>query len=132
MLLHTNLPSVNIFRLTQSFSAYRLTRVLPRPYSLIGWICMVLGILRFVASVYLANIAMHATDITHYAGKQGWLISCLLAVGAAIDVTIALSMLWYLTGKRREGLERYVDFISFICLLQPDAALITWQNYSCH
>lgn len=105
---------------TQSFSAYRLTRVLPRPYSLIGWICIVLGVLRFVASVYLANFAMHATDISHYAGKQGWLISSLLAVGAAIDVVIALSMLWYLTGKKREGLERFVALLSSIHVPNDD------------
>lgn len=50
--------------------------------------------------------AFLADSVIGFADEWGLLISILLAVGAAIDVIIAVSTLCYLLKQEREGIER--------------------------
>ena len=90
----------------QAYFSMRLYKVLPKPWSHIGLGCMVLTTVRFLASVYLTVRAVRAPTFTIYLKEMGWLISLLLAAGAAVDIVIAVTMLQYLTKKREKGLQR--------------------------
>ncbi|KAF8160303.1 hypothetical protein BJ912DRAFT_1008192 [Pholiota molesta] len=93
--------------LVQGFFAMRLFHVLPKPYSYVGIFCVLLSLVRCVAAFYLTSQALTLTSVTEYRDRMGSLITTLLVVGAAIDVIIAGSMLYYLAKKRNQGLQRF-------------------------
>ncbi|KAF8956404.1 hypothetical protein BDZ97DRAFT_1671644 [Flammula alnicola] len=111
--------------LVQGFFAMRLFRVLPKPYGFIGILCLVLSLSRCVASIYLSIQAVAAKSIAQYHLQMSWLISTLLAVGAAIDIIIAVSMLYYLSKKRGRGLERIATVIDRLIAYTIRTGLLT-------
>jgi hypothetical protein len=86
--------------------------VLPRPYAYIGIACIVLTTIRCVGSSLLGAEAILAANVQEFRTEWHWLITTLLTVGAAIDVTIAGAMLYFLTRKRDHMLNKYVLFPS--------------------
>lgn len=84
----------------------RLYTLLPKPYSYIGVFCIVLSVVRCVASVYLSVQAIIAPSLKNTEIQYKWLISTLLAGGAAVDVIISASMLYYLSRTRGKVLQR--------------------------
>jgi hypothetical protein len=92
----------------------RLFHVLPKPYSYIGIFCILLSLVRCVAAFYLTSQALTLTSVTEYRDRMGSLITTLLVVGAAIDVIIAGSMLYYLAKKRNQGLQRFAYSLRFV------------------
>ncbi|KIM39529.1 hypothetical protein M413DRAFT_447015 [Hebeloma cylindrosporum] len=92
--------------LVQSFFALRLYRVLPKPYKYIGVVCFALSFIRCIASIYLTFQAVAARNVAQYNREWRWLVTSILVVGTAVDIVIAISMLWYLAEKRGQELLR--------------------------
>ncbi|CAA7263555.1 unnamed protein product [Cyclocybe aegerita] len=92
--------------LTQLFFSRRIFKLLPRPYNLIGIFCMVAASVRMLGSFYLTVQGIRSPSLIDYRRDWKWLVSAMLGGGAAIDVIIAVSMLYYLFTKRGNTLER--------------------------
>lgn len=90
----------------------RLHMILPNPYHYIGGFCVVLSVIRGIASVYLGVQAVITLDVEVYEIQWKWLIFTVFAVGAAVDVIIALSMVYYLSGQRGNVLQRSRWFLT--------------------
>ncbi|KAF8167296.1 hypothetical protein B0H34DRAFT_10093 [Crassisporium funariophilum] len=95
-----------ITMLVQLFFSLRVWKVLPSPYRYIGLVCMVAAATRCIASIFLGCQAIIAPSITEYRIRWKWLITTLLTVGAAIDITIAVSMLYFLIKRRDSELNK--------------------------
>ena len=67
-----------------------------------------LSFIRCIGCIYLTFQAVAARNVAQYNKEWRWLVSSLLVVGTAIDIIIAVSMLWYLAKKRGQDLLRYV------------------------
>lgn len=93
----------------------RLFHVLPKPYSSIGIFCVLMSLFRCVAAIYLTSQALIFTSITEYREHMAWLITTLLVVGAAVDVIISGSLLYYLGKMRNQGLQRSVHLLRLSC-----------------
>ncbi|KAF8188744.1 hypothetical protein BJ912DRAFT_1143346 [Pholiota molesta] len=111
--------------LVQGFFAMRLFHVLPKPYSYVGIFCVLLSLVRCVAAFYLTSQALTLTSVTEYRDRMGSLITTLLVVGAAIDVIIAGSMLYYLAKKRNQGLQRIASVIDRLIAYTIRTGLLT-------
>ncbi|KAF8186291.1 hypothetical protein BJ912DRAFT_469028 [Pholiota molesta] len=111
--------------LVQGFFAIRLFQVLPKPYSSIGILCVLLSLVRCAAAVYLTIQALTFANVTEYRDRMGWLITTLLVVGAAVDVIIAGSMLYYLAKKRNQGLQRIATIIDRLIAYTIRTGLLT-------
>ncbi|KAF8803161.1 hypothetical protein BYT27DRAFT_7145453 [Phlegmacium glaucopus] len=99
---------------SQGFFAVRLYTILPKPYCIIGIFCIFLSAVRCVASVFLAVQTIIAPTLASTEMQWKWLISTLLAGGAAVDVIIAVSMLHYLSRTREKALERATRLIDYL------------------
>jgi len=73
--------------------------VLLKHYKYIGVVCFALSFIRCIGSLYLTIQAVTARNLAQYSKQWQWLVTLLLVVGTAIDIVIAVSMLWYL-GKK--------------------------------
>ncbi|KAJ2924113.1 hypothetical protein H1R20_g12986, partial [Candolleomyces eurysporus] len=89
--------------IVQCFFALRVWKALPNPFRYIGAACGVAAFLRSIAGIFLGTRFMVAKSLTEYRLQWGWLIRTLLGSGAAIDVIIAVSMLYFLLSKRKSG-----------------------------
>ena len=67
---------------------------------------MVLTTTRCIGSSLLGAEAVLAANVEEFRTKWHWLITTLLTVGAAIDVTIAGAMLYFLSSKRGHTLHK--------------------------
>ncbi|KAF9043382.1 hypothetical protein BJ165DRAFT_1595354 [Panaeolus papilionaceus] len=95
----------------QTFLALRVCRVIPKPYAYIGIICIFISSLRFVGSIALTVGAATTTSIDVFRAQWKWLIISLLSTGVAVDVTIAVAMLWYLCSQRMRAMARTAHII---------------------
>jgi hypothetical protein len=66
---------------------------------------------RGVGGIFLGTRFMVSKTLAEYRIRYGWLIRTLLGSGAAIDVVIAISMLYFLLTKRKSGFASYVFFL---------------------
>ncbi|KAG2004215.1 hypothetical protein CC2G_002794 [Coprinopsis cinerea AmutBmut pab1-1] len=97
--------------LCHSFFSSRVWKVLPKPWNFVGAFCFVVALVRFIGSIALGVNAVKATVLEDYRRDWGWLIMSLLVVGAAIDVLIAGSMLFYLWKQRAKVFARSIRLI---------------------
>ena len=104
----SSLLDLELTNISQGFFSLRLYRILPKPYKYIGVVCFALSFIRCIGSLYLTAQAVTAQNLAQYSKQWQWLVTSLLVVGTAIDIIIAVSMLWYLGKKRGAGLLRYV------------------------
>ena len=57
--------------------------------------------------MYLTVEGVTTPSLIAYRDKSGWLISTTFIIGAAVDIIIAASMLYFLVKKKGEDLDRY-------------------------
>ncbi|KIM42484.1 hypothetical protein M413DRAFT_70744 [Hebeloma cylindrosporum] len=97
--------------LVQIFFALRLTKFLPRPYNKIGALCVAVSTVRFGGAIYLTVITVASSTMAEYLHKGSWIISATFTLSAAVDVTIASSMLYYLAQQRQSEMHRWVQIL---------------------
>ncbi|KAF9043375.1 hypothetical protein BJ165DRAFT_239503 [Panaeolus papilionaceus] len=95
----------------QTFFALRVSRLIAKPYGYIGFLCIGVSFLRFIGSVVLAVAAATSVSIAIYRVKWKWLIVTLLSSATAVDLIIAISMLYYLRTARSRALSRTTHLI---------------------
>ncbi|KAH9477597.1 hypothetical protein JR316_0009819 [Psilocybe cubensis] len=92
--------------LAQAFFAIRLSKLFPGSYKYIGAACTGVSTVRFIATIYLTVTGVTARSFEEYRDTYGWLITTTFVVGAAVDIIIAGSMMYYLSRKRGKAMER--------------------------
>jgi len=90
----------------KSFFAFRLYRLLPKPYNLLSVPCVVVAFVRVIAAAVLAAQGILSPNVTKYRAEWDWLITALLSSSASVDIIIAASMLYYLILMRSESTQR--------------------------
>jgi len=87
-----------ITALVQSFFAYRIYRLVGKPY--ISIVCWALSLLRLGGGLALAAESFldvpKQTREMHFTSRFGWLITLAVGVGAFVDVLIAAFLCYYL------------------------------------
>ncbi|KAF9443987.1 hypothetical protein P691DRAFT_808039 [Macrolepiota fuliginosa MF-IS2] len=111
--------------LVQTFFAIRAFRMLPNPWRLIGPFCIFLSGARFIGSIYLAYKAFISYSLTRYGRENKWLVAALLTVGAAIDLIIATSMIYFLSRQRGHLLNRSTRVIDRLIIWTVRSGLMT-------
>ncbi|KIM37575.1 hypothetical protein M413DRAFT_448378 [Hebeloma cylindrosporum] len=95
-----------ITMLVQNFFNYRVWSVLPNPWRYIGLFSGALASARGVMSTYAGVQSLIIPNLDDYGNRFRGFNYCLLAMGVVIDVTIAVSMMWYLIRQRGKSLSR--------------------------
>lgn len=88
----------------QAFFAHRVHAVsgqLPIPV-----FCWIVLFLRFVAIIILGIAAFLMTDLVQFTTQWRWGFYFVLIASAVVDVTIAVSLCYYLIQKRSEVMQR--------------------------
>ncbi|KAF5346075.1 hypothetical protein D9756_010833 [Leucocoprinus leucothites] len=111
--------------LVQTFFAVRLFRLLPHPWRFIGPLCIVLSTMRLAGSLYVAHSAFISNSLSRFATVNDWLITYLLSIGAATDLIIATSMIYYLLKQRERALSKSSRVIDKLILWTVRSGLIT-------
>ncbi|KAH6904678.1 hypothetical protein BKA70DRAFT_1296083 [Coprinopsis sp. MPI-PUGE-AT-0042] len=111
--------------IVHSFFCFRCYRVLPKYWNLIGVFCFLVAFCRFIGSAVLGVQAAQAMDLAVYRRDWGWLITALLVAGAFIDITIAVSMMYYLVHKREKVFARAAQMIDKIVQYTICTGLLT-------
>lgn len=88
----------------QLFFALRVWKSLPSPFCYIGAFCATATIVRGAGGAFLGTQVIKAKTLAEYRTANGWLIATLLATGAAIDLIIAVSMLYWLISNRQKDM----------------------------
>lgn len=107
----------------QAFFAYRIKKFSGK------WIAA--GICGFAAFVRLVMIVMGgvlgsvATDVVQFQAKWGWLVTSMLALGAAIDVTVAVSLCFYLRQHRNSPFTSTIQLIDKLMIWAIQTGLLT-------
>lgn len=94
--------------LCKAFFALRLSKLFLGSYKYIGAACTGISFIRFIATIYLTVTGITAKSFEDYRDTFGWLITTTFVVGAAVDIVIAGSMMYYLSRKRGKAMERCV------------------------
>ncbi|KDR84618.1 hypothetical protein GALMADRAFT_133874 [Galerina marginata CBS 339.88] len=111
--------------LVQGFFAFRLWTVLPGIYRFIGPFCIFVSWLRCGAGVFLSLEGILSITVKAFFIRWSWLIVVLLAVGAVLDVIIALSTIYYLQKQRDSGVERLATVVERLILFTIRTGLLT-------
>lgn len=94
-----------ITTLVQCFFSLRLWRLFPQPFNYVGLTCAVISVFRCIGSAFLGTQAVN-TSVEAFRANWTWLITLLLSAGAALDVAIALAMLYFLLYRRQDALTK--------------------------
>ncbi|EPQ58599.1 hypothetical protein GLOTRDRAFT_35895 [Gloeophyllum trabeum ATCC 11539] len=100
--------------LVQSFFAYRMWVIAGSPYLPIC--CWSLSGLRFIGSVIAAAEAFRMKSLSQYESQWQWLLTAILAVGAANDVIIASSLSYALNRQRNTVMRETVALVDKLVL----------------
>ena len=92
--------------LPQSFFALRCYKVLPKHWNLVGVLCFVVALVRWVGSIILAVNASKQSNLEEGRAKWSRLSTSILIVGACIDIIIAASMMYWLVQQRKRVFAR--------------------------
>ncbi|KAJ3858910.1 hypothetical protein EV359DRAFT_68620 [Lentinula novae-zelandiae] len=87
--------------LAQTYFAFRIWKLSKSPF--IPCLCIALAFLRLLGSVVAAVQAFKMTTIIEYELQWKWLLTCILAVGASVDVIIALTLVFNLKNQRENA-----------------------------
>jgi hypothetical protein len=97
-----NEPSVT--KIFQVFFADRVRIVSGKKH--IAIVCWFLSSLRFIGSIFAAVKGFQMVTLAQYEAEWKWLLTTVLAVGAAVDVTVAVSLCYYLNQQKTGSLKR--------------------------
>ncbi|KAF8955643.1 hypothetical protein BDZ97DRAFT_260923 [Flammula alnicola] len=100
-----------ITALVQWFFSYRLWSVLPSPWRYVGLMCALAAFARAVMCIYDGIEVIVLPSAFAFALDTQPLTTALFVMGASIDVTIAISMVYFLTHKREKSLNRVTKLI---------------------
>ncbi|PPQ90102.1 hypothetical protein CVT25_012266 [Psilocybe cyanescens] len=89
--------------LLQGFLCRRIFRLLPNPCNYVGIVCFGVAVTRFGLCVFIGVESFSIYDtVGNCPGCSSWILVTFIA-GTAVDVTIAISMLYYFLQKRRQS-----------------------------
>ena|ERR1700733_11863029 len=94
----------------QAWFANRVRKLSGKIY--IPIICWLLSFLRGVATIAAGVEALLATSVIAYVVQFRWLLTFILAVGAAVDVIIAAALCFYLKQHRATSFKRTIKMIN--------------------
>jgi hypothetical protein len=87
----------------QSIFAHKIY-VFSQGQLLIPIFCWFLSVMRVVGGIAATIFALHATTIPDFIHQRQWLLTSLMAVAAATDVIIALSLTYYFRKRRSDAM----------------------------
>jgi len=123
----------------QGFFAWREWTVLPHPWRFVGLFCAGLAVLRCAVALYAGAEALFTTSIPEYSHKHRAMLATLLSSGAAIDILIAISMLWFLGSRRKKAFERVARMLDKLVAytirmfaLRWEGIVLFWRSSSRH
>ncbi|RXW23567.1 hypothetical protein EST38_g2290 [Candolleomyces aberdarensis] len=111
--------------MVQCFFCLRVWKALPNPIRYIGAACGAAAIIRAAAGIFVGTRLAVAKTLVLYRMQFGWLVRTLLAAGAAIDVVIAASMLYFLLTKRKSGFAATTRLVDRLLAYTVRTGLIT-------
>ncbi|KAJ7246494.1 hypothetical protein C8J57DRAFT_1675300, partial [Mycena rebaudengoi] len=79
-------------------------------------LCACLSFARLVGSIGLSSVALQRLTLPDYYARVDWLVTAILAVGAAVDTILVISLCYYLSSRRSNG----------PAMRKPMNQLITW------
>jgi hypothetical protein len=109
--------------LVQAWFAYRVLRLSGQLF--IPILCWFLSFLRCAATVAVGVEALLSTSILQFEIDFKWLLTSILAVGAAVDVIIAASLCYYLRKHRATSFQRTVKVINQMMIWTVETGLVT-------
>ncbi|KAF8968629.1 hypothetical protein BDZ97DRAFT_1654954 [Flammula alnicola] len=118
-----------ITTLVQTFFAYRVWTVLPNPWRFIGVGAALASCVRCIMAIYAGVKVITLPTYYTFATEFSPFITALLAMGAAIDLTIAASMVYFLFHRREKSLSRVTRLIDrLIAFTIPYTTFRSMQN----
>ncbi|KAF5319823.1 hypothetical protein D9611_012857 [Ephemerocybe angulata] len=111
--------------IVQSFFAWRLWTVLYHPYKYIGLACGLLAIARCAVSIFAGVEGIRARSLYNYVERYRGMLAALLGTGAAIDIFIASSMLWFLVVRKKKSLEKVKRLLDRLVAYTIRTGLVT-------
>ncbi|EAU87097.1 hypothetical protein CC1G_05786 [Coprinopsis cinerea okayama7 len=109
----------------QAFFAFRVHSILPPPYRYIGLFCIFLTVARCVTSFYAGIEGIMTTSMVEYTERFRGMLAALFISGAAIDVVIAVSMLWFLSAKRESAMPKVTRLLDKLVAWTIGTGLLT-------
>ncbi|KIM37533.1 hypothetical protein M413DRAFT_30747 [Hebeloma cylindrosporum] len=95
-----------ITMLVQSFFSYRIWKLFPHPWRYLGMLCTTLAAIRGIMSVYAGIMGILSPSLVEYQVRFQTFIGAILLIGAGIDLTIAVSMVYVLLEMPQMGVTR--------------------------
>ncbi|KAF8965622.1 hypothetical protein BDZ97DRAFT_2074646 [Flammula alnicola] len=114
-----------ITTLVQWFFAYRVWSVLPSPWRYVGLVCALAALARLAMSIYVGIEVFVLPNAMAVALGMQPVTTALFVMGALIDVTIAISMVYFLIQKREKGLSRVTRLIDRLIGFSIRTGLVT-------
>ena len=93
--------------MVQGFFSRRIWNLLPRPYNLIGVLCLLLAILRTGSTLFLSVNGLRDGNIIKFRVVWAWLILGILGLNTGLDMIIAISLVSFLLSQKNEGFGRF-------------------------
>jgi len=109
--------------LVQAWFAYRVLKLSGKLY--IPVLCWFLSFLRCVATVAVGIEALLSTSVLKFEKDFKWLLTFILAVGAAVDVIIAGSLCYFFRQLRATSFHRTVKVINQAMIWTVETGLLT-------
>jgi len=109
--------------LVQAWFAYRVLKLSGTLF--IPILCWFLSSLRCGATVTVGIEALLATSVLQFERDYKWLLTSILAVGAAVDVIIAASLCYFLRQHRATSFQRTVKMINQMMIWTIETGLVT-------
>ncbi|KAF8955627.1 hypothetical protein BDZ97DRAFT_260503 [Flammula alnicola] len=114
-----------ITTLVQWFFAYRVWSILPSPWRYVGLVCALAALARLAMSIYVGIEVFVLPNAMAVALGMQPVTTALFMMGALIDVTIAISMVYFLIQKWEKGLSRVTRLIDRLIGFSIRTGLVT-------
>ncbi|KAF9473799.1 hypothetical protein BDN70DRAFT_843117 [Pholiota conissans] len=114
-----------ITTLVQTFFSYRLFVVLPKPYNSIGIVTALTAFARCIMSTYGGIKEIIVPTYVDYVKDVKSVIMAVMCMGAAVDVIIAMALMYFLLQKRDKTMIRSVRLIDRLLGFTIRTGLIT-------
>ncbi|KIM82189.1 hypothetical protein PILCRDRAFT_820556 [Piloderma croceum F 1598] len=109
--------------IVQAWFANRVRKLSGKLY--VPIICWFLSFLRLAATIAAGVEALLATSVITYVAQFRWLLTFILAVGAAVDVIIAAALCFHLKQHRATSFQRTIKLINQTMIWTIETGLVT-------